>query len=283
MNEGTTGTVIEDFIRDVRKGQENVLDLVRQVGQDGTEHIVVGLQNRELQPEQPKAPIREETPARCHQFHDIDAMTSYLEQYGTEHTVVLADVKAGAFSAVIDESQENGIEVIGCKPLIHPLFEPWDGMFDSTVPVLEFAKFIMQHRRAVTHPDGRELALMFSQITAKSNVTLNRGSGSKSINGVMVEVKIEGSSTTRTEPHELPDSITIEVPIYVNQIAQRIELDLMVSMDGNNEVVVYVSASGLLEAKVRSMLDMLTTLRSALDVGTIGLGTVKHIEWDYLE
>jgi hypothetical protein len=274
--------MIGEFLRKVEEGNENVLEIVKEAGADGK--TTVALQRRKLRPEPPKPPQRLESPRRAHVFHEVDGFIHYLERYMTdENTTVLANVAGRTMHAVIDEAAAEGLEVIEFTPKIHPLFAPWEPVLSGRpIPVMGFALFIMQHRRQVTEPDGRELALIFSQVRSASSLTVEKGKGARSINGMMVETTIQGQKDRQYV--DLPEKITINVPLFVGEQDELIEVDLLVyqGQNGPADIVVSCTASALEEALINSFLAMLDKIGKALKEVCVSLGEAKHRSWDYL-
>ena len=271
-------TSIEKFLEEVEVGQENAISIVREMLPDGKENITLAMQNRILQPEQPKHPQKRQSPARAHVFHDIDGFVEYLEEYRTENTVVLTNVEAQSICAILDDKAYNGFETIRMQPIIHPLFEAWESLLDVNCTVNTFAEFIMSNRRQIIDPDGRETALLFGQIRAAINTTIQKGRGKSSINGIMVETEIQGERNS--EPVELPETITIECPLYVGTEPIRIEFDLLVHMSCD-EVAVRMSSSQVKAARIDIFMAMIENLRSIGKL-LVGLGQPDHRDWNYL-
>lgn len=274
-----TGTKIADFLRTVPKGNENAIELSELGLSDGGKARVVALQNRQLQPEPPIAPDRAESPRRQHIFHDVEGFGRYLEAYKSKHTVVLADVPNVTIHAVLDETAENGFEVVTLQPQTHPLFAPWQKLLaNEAVDILSFARFVLQHRRSIIKPDGLETALLFGQVRAASKVTLQKGVGKKSVNGLVVETEIQ--SDRQAEPVDLPDTLTIRCPLYVGTPAVDLEIDLLTAVIADS-VAVIVSSSHVLEAEVEAFAGMVSALGEIEGI-VVGLGRPEHDSWIYL-
>ncbi|HUX00599.1 MAG TPA: DUF2303 family protein [Phycisphaerae bacterium] len=272
---------IQDFIRSVQKGQENALEIVREALPDGEgERTVVALQNRQLQPEPPQAPERAESPRRAHVFNEVDGFIRYLQTYGTERTMVLADVQANQISAIIDETADKGFEVVRLKPTLHPELTPWLAILDEEMPVLAFAQHVMKNRRTVAEPDGRDLALLLSQMRCATTVQLKVGRGAKAVNGLMVTTEISGER--KTEPVDLPDFIRVEAPLYVGEEPVTFDIDLLVSSaDHGTEIVVAASCPDLRRRMTEAFLTWVARLEDIEGI-TAALGKPQHENWDYL-
>lgn len=275
---------LADFLREVAKGEENALQVSRQMmkGDDDKEHevVVVAMQNRKLQPEAPDAPERAETPPRAHQFHNTVGLKAYLEAFGDENTVVFADVPNQRMQVVLDETADDGVEVLFMQPQVHPLFAPWVELLEAGfLPLADFALFILEHRRTVagTGDQTRELALVFSQVRMSKHVEVQSGFGLTAVNGIMVEHNIEGQK--KRQPVQIPESITLECPIYVGTEPRQITVDLTVTAAGD-QVVVKASAADLLDAQVAAFEEMLAQLEGVK--GQQVLGRASFGAWSYI-
>lgn len=266
-----------EMIRKVAEGQETAFNLVTDL--DGGRKLVV--ERRKLMPELPQqlpVPDVARAKARSHVFYDVGAFGLYLNRCGTiDQTLILADVAKQTIVAVLDESAETDRETVSLKTVQHPLFTPWANLLNKAIKVVEFSLFIMQNRRAVLVPDGRELAMVFQQIKMSKAVTVQTGIGKKALNGVMVDMEIAGEK--RGSLVELPDSIEILVPLFVGTKPQRVIIDLLVTANSTDEVVVYCTASDVEAAKIIAFEEMIDDIRNDTSM-LIGFGEVSHREWD---
>jgi hypothetical protein len=281
MANGQQFTEIESILNSVTP-KMTVLDLEREMTPDARKLTVAVTQT----PHEPKPPIRAESPAPAHVFHDIAAFTRYVTHYGkheatTSDVVILADVTKETIAAVLDETAGSGRTVVTFHPEKHPLFIPWYNAIGKKIPVVDFAKFAMERRRSVVDPDGRELAIMLSQVRGESTFTLHTGVGKNALNGLMVRTKIEG--TVRDLPIELPESLTIEVPLYLGQSKVRIELDLLIFSPEPDSIYVTITAADLEERFVESFQAMVEQLTDDLPTASCGLGSLQYRSWEYLK
>lgn len=268
---------IGELIRKVAEGKETVFDLSTDL--EGTRKIAIS--HRELAPELPQAmPVADiaRAKARSHVFNDVGAFAKYLSRCAVEdNSLILADVNQQVIVAVLDESHQTDREQVTLKAVQHPLFTPWSGLLNRPLKVMDFSLFIMQNRRAITEPDGRELALIFQQIKMSKSITVNQGQGTKSLNGVMVDVEIAG--TKKGVALDLPESLSIHVPLFVGTGPQTITIDLLVTPGQNDDVVVYCTASDVEAAKMAAFEEMLTTIGTETGM-LVGFGKIEHREWD---
>lgn len=161
---------------------------------------------------------------RSHTFGSVDGMLRYLERYKTKHTVIFADPSSMEMTVVVDESTEKVQEILSMCPLVHPLWLPWVDVCGATLELRALVDFLRSNRRAIIRPDGRELVLALSQIKSSTEIELHEGRGNGSINGVLIKSKIQGNQGASTV--DLPDSITVESPIFIDEPKHEVEIDL---------------------------------------------------------
>lgn len=264
-------------LRNIEEGRETVMDVIREVGEDGQPITRVMFGKRALQPEPKLESAVAMAKARDHEFHSIKAFSEYLgRECSSIDSVILADVFADRMTAVLDEDIETDRECVSFLASVHPLFAPWKDLIGKAIPVLQFALFVMQNRSAISEPDGRELAMIFSQIKSAKTVTKQSGIGAKSLNGVMVETMISGKKHD-TEV-ELPESITIVAPLYLDTDPVEITLDLLVT-DTERGIVVFVTAPKLAEAEFAAFSQFVDLVKN--DTGLlVGFGRVQERPWN---
>ena len=270
---------IQHLIRQIPEGQETIFDFV---GEGGESVKKVEVSRRVLQPEVPELPVEmpiARAKKRCHTFNDIDTFADYLiREASADRSIILADVDRREIIAVLDETNPLDREQVRLKAIEHPLFTPWSEVIQESIPVLDFALFIMQHRRAVTDPDGRELALLFSQVKMSKAITVMSGVGKKSINGIIAEVEIQGER--KGMPMELPETITVNLPLFVGTSPQEIEIDLLVTNRGES-VVVYATAADVEQQRIVAFEEMVTKLKAKTG-HLVGLGSIAEKNWETL-
>ncbi len=273
----------------VKDGQENVFEIVRETllppneeGEVKTE-IKVGLQNRVLQPEDPRPPIRAESGAINHTFYDVNGFCDYLLRYGGPFTVILACVNSCFMKATLNEQGELGRETIDFQPQFHPLFVPWLNMAGKMHPILSLVENLMDNRRSVLAPDAKTMILMLSQLRVKKDVDIQIGFGTDCINGLMVKARIQG--TENSYPVDLPDHLTINAPIFVGTEPQSIDFDLTV-LERDDKVWVKISCADLVVQKTKAFEAMLETVRAKVlwddERPVVGMGVIGYQEWIYL-
>jgi len=242
---------LSELLREVLPKEETVFEVAREMIGDGDAAVpatTIKVMRRELQPEKPFAPDRRESPRRAHTCHEATGFAGYCLKHGTgKSVVVMADMITCEMKAVLDEKADGGFEVIGLKPAMHPLFKPWSEILDRTLPVKKFAEFIMANRRVIKGENVRELAMVFRQVHASIETELSQGVGNNSLNGLTIRTKIQAAG--KSEHVDVPDTITVEVPLFIGTPAETIEIDLLAMADEQNGVTITASASMVLEAQ----------------------------------
>ncbi len=271
-----TAKTVGDVLRRLVPGKETVFDVKEMVDDDGAfQRVSIGIRN--LEPIINQASV-DRAKARNHVFHSVNAFTQYLMREGDESTLVLADVAASKITAVLSEDSEIDREQIHFLAMLHPLFIRWKALLGRAIPVLEFALFVMKFRSAVLQPKGRELALLFTQIKASKNVTKRVGIGNKSLNGVTVELQI-GSEKNSVEV-DLPETIRIATPIYLDTDSIEIDLDILVT-EQNDQLVVFLTAPAIEELMYKTFQSMVDTIGEKTEF-CVGLGQVSQRAWELI-
>lgn len=280
LSEEHEDITVEHLLRRIPEGQETVFDLLDEAGASVR---TIEIRRRKLAPELAQAvpePDVARALARDHVFNDINTFAAYLRREAeTNASIILADVEERIITAVLNEADEDDREQVTMQAIQHPLFVPWGRLLEGAVPVIDFALFVMKNRRAVIEPNGRELALLFSQVKMSKAVQMFTGVGKKSLNGVIVDVEIAGER--KGMPVELPETIMIDVPLFVGTSPQRIEIDLLVTNKAEH-VVVYATAADVEQQRIIAFEEMVGQLRELTGL-LVGLGSVQSRPWRTLQ
>lgn len=277
-------STVETLLRSCPPGKETLFDLVRELDPDGKPVGRLVVTTVELPKMPSPEPRRAESPPRAHVFHDGEAFGAYLQTNGGSQTVVLADVAAGAMTAVLDDLATDGLELVRFEVQTHPLWKAWEQLLacEDGVELREFARFVMTRRRQIVHPEGRELAITLNQVTATKKITRQVGQGVRAVNGLVIETQIQG--TAREIPVELPESLTLELPLVLGGTVQTIQVDLLVQA-GEDGIVVHLAAPGAAEARLATFEALVEEVRRLLPDDRrviVGLGRIAHGTWKYL-
>lgn len=270
---------VDTLLTRILEGHRTILD-VNQM--DGVRQVNFSLQR--LPAPDPKHQIRLESPARQHFFYEAASFAAYLLRYGTKGDVVAYfDPSIEQAWAIMNERAEGGVETLTFKPQVHPLWAPWAELVRrGRVPLQQFRDFVNMHRRAVHSPPGRALALMLAQIRAAIEVTIHDGRGRNALNGIVVKSNVQGVETK--EVIDIPEEISLEVPLYVGEPAQKVDMDLVLDASPDGSVTVQIAAGGVQEARVFAFDRMMTTVRESLRQidAVVAYGSPVHRPWNYL-
>lgn len=276
--------IINDIFAAVKKGQENIVEVARQIT-DGNESIKFSVSNKAVLPEIAQVPPRMESPKRAHNFTCAGGLMKYLEKYKTEDTVIFID--AGNFKAavVINEKSADGFEVFLMTPQTHNLIVPWFGLVNSPRPVslLDFSDFLLTNRKVIVSTGcglcSRELAVAMSQVKFSKKTDIQIGRGKNSINSVSVQTTI--GAEKKTDIIDLPDEIIIKAPIFINTEPVEVTIDCVYDVVDEHPVVKCKSAD-MLERMVNVFDSMMAPL-SELKGVTVVSGYPKWTEWSYVD
>jgi hypothetical protein len=274
---------LENLIRNVQDGRETILDLAKEAGLgDNPGKVSLELRSRRLNPEAPAKPVRLESPARAHNFTDVEGFAAYLGRYGSKNTVVFADPETGRFQAVIAETATEGFEIVSMEPQDHPLMRPWGELLGKPTTIRAFVEFLMSNRRVIIAPNARDLIGMLAQIKIAKAVTINTGIGKASLNGIMVDTIINGKASS--DLLEIPDNLTIEAPMFIGTSPVTLNIDLLVDCP-DKTVVVTASSADMAVARIQAIQEMVALLQAALKITqpdmVFALGTPAHTAWNY--
>lgn len=249
-------TKLGEFLREVKQGEENVIEVVRELAEDGSESkTTLALQNRLLFPESAPAPEKKESPRRAHVFHDVDSLIVYLEKNKTKNTVALADMPHNRISVVLDEKAKNGLEIVTLVPAYHQLFQPWGAITNEYKRTASsFMRFVRQNRCAIIEPT--EMTVLFERIHNMLYKADSHGQG------------IE---------HE---TLIVECPIYTGTEPVQIEIELFPEVGVNGTTV--TAYSPLLLTIIRNAFVSIANQLVLEQHIMTGLGSLNYDEWEYL-
>jgi hypothetical protein len=279
---------IAKLIREAADGHETILEVADLKDGQGRKVVV---ERRQLQPERAPAPRRQESLRRAHEFAAISGFIEYLLQFpvadGTD-LVLFADAEAMSVFAVLNETAEHGREVVTCRPMAHPRWKPWKDQLGQALDLDDFVDFLRDNRKTIVEPDGAQLMRELSQVRASAEVTLDRGRGAKALNALVIKTRVQG--TDATEPVDLPESLVLQVPLFVDEAVQRVELDLMIEADRAGDVQARLSSADIRTAEIEAFEKMVQRLQEEVQADTatnrgvvIAWGRPKESAWQYLD
>lgn len=268
---------LHDILTSFKTGEETFLEIT---GEPGDRKLTIT--SRQMLPEEPREPLRSESPAVQHEFLAASGLADYLMKYGSADVVVFADPINETVYAVLNERADDGFEVVTMKPALHPLWAPWSGIAGKRIHLSTFTEFIDHNRRTIIAPEGRALRLLLAQVRACVKVEIQRGRGKHAVNGLVVTTEIQG--VDKKEEVELPEEITIRTPLYIDTSPLEIPLDLTIEADTSG-ISVVVSSGTIADARVAAFQDMIEIIDKVAKEKTFTMtfGRPKHRPWEYLK
>ncbi len=269
-----------DVLTDVADGKTTAIKVVREmVGDDPVATIEIT--------QKPVLPIRSESPARNHAFYDATGFIAFIEENKTANTIVLADPLDRQARAVLDDHASQGFETVYMQPRFHPLMEKVFKTIlckrGSMMEVKEFAIQVLRCRDVIVGNDkmsGNDIAMLMQHINISSQVKANHGVGKKAVNGLMCTTEVKGV-TGEGELVEMPDGITIEVPIFLNTEPVKFTIDLTVRAS-QSEAYITADSPDLDVQMFEVFSKMLEPIKEMKDV-LFSLGVSGTRVWDYIK
>ena len=267
---------VSEAIKKVAENELSAVALAKELLDDGTKKVTVLLERRKIMPE------RMESPARSHQFCDVDGFTEYVGNNKTTDTVVFCDVNETTIFAVLDDKAPKGFEIITLVPPYHPEFALLaETLLDKTLGIQEFARAVMRNKRVIKDTAGhsaRNLAMIMQQIVVASETKQFIGDGKKQVNGLVTKTTIKAGSDV-TDELEIPDSFTVELPIYINTDPKRFDVDITITTKQQG-VVAVVDCPELEVKKYEVFEEMVAGLKNLAGVSVV-YGRPGRCDWNY--
>jgi hypothetical protein len=277
----TSGRKLVDVLTEVVEGSTTSIKVFKDmVGDEKIARIEVS--------ERPVEPIRKESPARDHVFYDAAGFIAFVEKNSTKDTIVLADVGENRAVAILDDHAKTGFESVHLEPQYHPLMKKVLKTILSCrgnmMEIKEFAIEVMRCRDVIVADENNnalDIAMLMQQITISSRVTSSHGTGKKSVNGLMCITEVKGQTDPEGEPINLPDGITVEVPIFVNTEPVKFTIDLTIKA-GQNAAGISADSPDLDVQTFNVFEKMLEPIKEMDDV-LFSLGSPDTAPWDYVK
>jgi len=256
----------------VAENEMSVITLLKEKGEGK-----VTLERKKVMPE------RMESPARQHTFHDVEGFTKYITANVSENTIVFADVDGVIIKAVLDDKAEFGKEIIMLSPPYHPAFTLLEeALLNKTLRIADFAQGVMRNRAIIQGTDqcdAQSLALSMQQLTVATAVVQAIGDGKKSTNGVMTTTSVTTGCPEADEHLELPDSIVVKVPIYLNTEPVLFAINITISTR-SGDVLATTDSPELALKEYEVFEKMMKDLR-AIDKVSVVYGVPCEADWKY--
>lgn len=279
MGTKTGKEIVNTLLENIPVGEETLIEVSKDLlGKENK--LMFSVQNRKLQPEQPVIPEKMESPKRSHIFHDAEGFASYISKYKSDDTIIFMNVIERSAVAVLDDKAKKGFECLVLLPMRHPQFAPWDDLIEGEELTLkDFADFLAVNRKSISQPNSKELIQILSQVRVSKEIVLQSGFGKRCMNGITCKIEILGEK--KDELIDLPDSIMVKTPLFLNSKPLEFEVDLTISTNDEHEIMVRCSSGDLLSGTLAAFDEMMAIVRK-IDGVTVVLGEKQHKNWDYV-
>ncbi len=268
---------------------------------------------------EPQVPVRSESNPRAHVFHSVNSLIEYIKTFTTPMAIVsdasdnvvlesgeevdnseaeeaidrarggalghgvVIFVEPNGISAVLDERAEKGREVVRLEPATHPYWEVWGKNMRGYLTLEAFLDLVRIHRKSIISPDPRGLVHDLRQVRSSREVTAIQGTGRESTNGFLVKIKIRGQGEEGQEtPIELPETIQLRLPIFVDEDPIDVELDLLFDVLPDEGLVVRLASADVEVAVLAALEDGVKRMRDQLPGAVVAWGRWNEWEWGYL-
>jgi uncharacterized protein YfdQ (DUF2303 family) len=157
------------------------------------------------------------------EFQDVDSFTSYLNDFKNPGSRIFFDNDTAQFAAIVDYPLPDGPawgEHVAALNLRHSEeWNLWFGRNSKWYGQIGFGRFIEENLIDVVSPDGAKLLEMVMTFEANKSVSFREANRLK--DGTVQFSYVE---ELKTGTVEIPDKISIRIPIFYNQEPQLIEL-----------------------------------------------------------
>lgn len=230
---------------------------------------------------------------------DIDSIEMALAELrgGAIGVGVAVFVAPGHIVAVLDERAEVGREAVSCVPQTNPLWEPWKNAVGRRLSAAEFLDLIRTGRREIRNPQlgnepehdaqhdlyARQLVRDLRQVKASKQIEVFEGTGSDALNGIVMRTKVERGKGDQAERVDIPDSLHLFVPIFLDEPSIHLELDLVVDVDDQHRPTFQLSSADITRAELIALAKGKQRIADALPGAVVTWGTRSEGSWVYLD
>lgn len=230
MTESTQENLLQTAAKQINK------PIVQGEIDPGKPFIIIPKQNGEYKIEKLQDYAKERRHAD-ETLSDVKSFITYVENFKTGDTQIFASESKKRITAIFDylpqKSSAPGMREHVCALQLKTdeRFDKWVGITAKRISQLDFAEFLDENFRDVVVPDGatlKEIALSLeATITSefRSTKRLKDDSGKRSWD---VDIKLEAGTTQKLE---IPEEISINIPIYAGAEAEKLDARLRIRLD----------------------------------------------------
>lgn len=271
---------VDKAVKCVKENEASVITLCKDLA--GDEPIkTVRLERKKVMP------TRMPSPARSHVFFDVEGFVQFIHDNKpkvSRHMIIFADAVAVEIDVILDDRAENGFERATLRPPYHPEFILLnDALLDKSLPIASFAQGVMRNRKVIKDTDSqdaRSIAMAMQQLTVATAIVQAIGDGKTSMNGLMTTTSVTTGTPEAKERLDLPDSLLVELPIYLNTEPVTFEIDITISTK-NREVVAITDSPELEVRKFEVFEKMMAQIKGRKEGVVIVNGRPGQVNWSY--
>lgn len=220
MNEGNTAEVIRDlasaaaYIQTVADAQAGIY--AAKMSQSGGGSVLVDLKPFEhrLKPQRTRETVK---------LHDTDSLLAYVSDFKSVGSRIFFDQDRVEFVAVLDYPTEDETawgEHVASMALRHSEeWKLWHPRSGKLYGQSGFGRFIEENIIDVVSPDGATLLEMVMTFEATKSLSFREATKLK--NGM---VQFSWVEDIKTGNIDIPDTITIKIPVFLGQAPREIQL-----------------------------------------------------------
>lgn len=153
----------------------------------------------------------------------LDSLVDYVNTFKTPNTMLFADIRASAITALIDyhAADQKAANVAHQVTMALPYSEEWKlwtSIDGKMMGQLEFARFLEENHPDIAQPNAAELIEMARDLHAARNIKFTKvvRTDSDNENFTAEDTTTLGSRSTGNSV-ELPRQFTVRIPIYFDQ------------------------------------------------------------------
>ena len=170
-------------------------------------------------------------------FNDLTSFATYVQDHREDGTLLLFNPLNETFTAIFDHHVKGSSGNAGWgehraqfKPELSIQWKTWREIQGREWTQTELADFIEDHAEDITDPKGATLLEVVKTLQATRNVEYSSGISTRNGNVILAyedKTRVTGGTGTL----ELPEQFTIGIPVHVNGVPYKIDIDLRVRVE----------------------------------------------------
>lgn len=174
-----------------------------------------------------------------------EAFLGYWNRFSTDDSVVFADERSATYTAFLDYHTAVGKAGRCAHRAVYAApkskeWEIWAGANGKRVPQEQFAEFIEENYIDVSHPKHAEMIEVSRNLQVKKGISFSQTTRlSDGQTQLTYNEEIKGSVETRAGSMKVPDSFTLQIPVYLGGPKYQLEAHLRYRIEGGRLVIGY--------------------------------------------